>query len=131
MFFGFVQCPDVCPTTLTEMAEVKKLLGKDADRFQVIFVTVDPARDTPEVLKAYMGSFDSSFIALIPSEVQLSTLAKDFKVFYKRAPGTTATSYTMEHTANGYVFDAQGKIRLVARYGMGAKALASDLKQLL
>jgi protein SCO1 len=131
VFFGFVQCPDVCPSTLAELTEVKKLLGSQAERFQVVFVTVDPQRDTPEVLAAYMRNFDPSFVALIPTEAQLAAMAKDFKVYYKRVEGQTATSYSMDHTANGYVFDPSGHIRLVARYGMGAAALAKDVAILL
>ncbi len=131
VFFGFVQCPDVCPTTLAELAETKKLLGKQGAKLQTVFVTVDPERDTPAVLKAYMADFDADAIALIPSAQALAALAKDFKVYYKKVAGSTPTSYSMDHSANGFVFDPQGRIRLVARYGMGAKALAKDIAQLL
>ena len=92
MFFGYTQCPDVCPTTMTELAEVKKLLGKDGDRLQALFVTVDPARDTPEVLKAYMGNFDPSFLALYTTPDKLVQLAKDYKIYYKQVDGSTPTS---------------------------------------
>lgn len=132
VFFGYTQCPDVCPTSMSELAEIRKLLGADGDRLQGIFITVDPDRDTPEVLKAYMENFDPSFLALRPaSPEQLATLAKDFKAYYKKVDGRTPTSYTMDHSAGSYVFDPQGRIRLFTRYGMGAPALAGDLRQLL
>ncbi len=131
VFFGYTQCPDVCPTSMAELAEVKKSLGADGDKLQGIFVTVDPARDTPEVLKAYMANFDPSFLALIPTPTQLAALAKDYKVYYKKVDGPTPTSYTMDHSAGSYVYDTQGRLRLYARYGGGAAALAGDLKLLL
>ena len=132
VFFGYTQCPDVCPTSMSELAEIRKLLGADGERLQGIFITVDPDRDTPEVLKAYMGNFDPSFLALRPSSPeQLAALAKDFKAYYKKVDGRTPTSYTMDHSAGSYVFDPQGRIRLFTRYGMGAPALAGDLRQLL
>jgi protein SCO1/2 len=132
VFFGFTQCPDVCPTSMSELAEVRKLLGADGERLQGIFITVDPERDTPEVLKAYMANFDPSFLALRPSSPeQLAALAKDFKAYYKKVDGRTPTSYTMDHSAGSYVFDPQGRIRLFTRHGMGAQALAGDLRQLL
>ena len=131
VFFGFTQCPDVCPTTMAELAQVKKLLGADGDKLQAVFVSVDPERDTPEILKAYMGNFDPSFLALRPTPGQLADMAKDFKVFYKRVDGKTAGSYSMDHTAGSYVFDSNGKIRLFTRYGSGAEMLASDVKLLI
>jgi len=132
VFFGFTQCPDVCPTAMSELAEIRKLLGADGERLQGIFITVDPERDTPEVLKAYMANFDPSFLALRPSSPeQLAALAKDFKAYYKKVEGRTPTSYTMDHSAGSYVFDPQGRIRLFTRHGMGAQALAGDLRQLL
>ena len=132
VFFGFTQCPDVCPTSMSELAEIRKLLGADGERLQGIFITVDPDRDTLEVLKAYMANFDPSFLALRPSSPeQLAALAKDFKAYYKKVEGRTPTSYTMDHSAGSYVFDPQGRIRLFTRHGMGAKALAGDLRQLL
>lgn len=132
VFFGYTQCPDVCPTSMAELAEIRKLLGADGDRLQGIFVTVDPDRDTPEVLKAYMENFDPSFLALRPSSPeQLAALAKDFKAYYKKIEGPTPTSYTMDHSAGSYVFDPQGRIRLFTRHGTGAPALAGDLRQLL
>lgn len=131
VFFGFTQCPDVCPTTMSELAQVKKLLGADGDKLQAVFVSVDPERDTPEILKAYMGNFDPSFVALRPTPAQLADLAKDFKVFYKRVDGKTSGSYSMDHTAGSYVFDGNGKIRLFTRYGSGVEMLASDVRLLI
>ena len=131
LFFGYTQCPDVCPTAMAELAEVKKLLGKDGERLQGLFVTVDPQRDTPEVLKAYMGNFDPSFLALYTTPEKLEALAKDYKVYYKKVDGKTPTSYSMDHSAGSYVYDAQGKLRLYARYGSGAQPLAADIKLLL
>jgi protein SCO1/2 len=131
MFFGYAQCPDVCPTTMTEMAQVKQQLGKDGDKLQVLFVTVDPARDTAEVLKAYMGAFDPSFVALIPTADELVALAKDYKVYYKKVDGKTPTSYSMDHSAASYVYDTQGRLRLYARYGAGVPSMVADLKTLL
>jgi protein SCO1 len=131
VFFGYVQCPDVCPTTLAELAAVKKQLGADGDRVQGIFVTVDPERDTPELLKAYMANFGPDFIALHGTPEQTRQAAKDFKVFYSKVPGKTAGSYTIDHTAGSYLFDPQGRVRVFTRYGSGAAALTADLKQLL
>ncbi len=132
VFFGYTQCPDVCPTTMGEMVQVKQLLGADGDRLQVLFVSVDPERDTPEVLKAYMASFDPGFLGLYAASPDaLAALAKDFKVYYKRVDGKTPTSYTMDHTAASYVYDAQGRLRLFSRYGSRAQALADDIKLLL
>lgn len=132
VFFGYTQCPDVCPTTMGEMVQVKKLLGADGDKLQVLFVSVDPERDTPEVLKAYMGSFDPGFLGLYAASPDaLAALARDFKVYYKRVDGKTPTSYTMDHTAASYVYDTQGRLRLFSRYGSGAQAMADDIKLLL
>lgn len=131
VFFGFTQCPDVCPTTMAELAEVKKLLGPDGDKLQAVFISVDPERDTPELLKAYMGNFDPSFVALRPTLAQLSEVAKDFKVYYKKVEGKTPGSYTMDHSAGSYIFDAKGRIRLYNRYGSGAETLASDIRLLI
>jgi protein SCO1/2 len=131
MFFGFTQCPDVCPTSMAELAEVKQLLGKDGDRLQGLFVTVDPERDTAPVLKAYMGNFDPTFLALYTTPEKLAALAKDYKVYYKKVEGKTPTSYTMDHSAGSYIYDPQGNLRLFTRYGSGAKVLAADIAQLL
>jgi protein SCO1/2 len=131
MFFGYAQCPDVCPTTMTEMAQVKQQLGSDGDKLQVLFVTVDPERDTPAVMKAYMGAFDPAFVALIPTPEQLAALAKDYKVYYKKVEGKTPTSYSMDHSAASFVYDTEGRLRLYARYGAGVPAMVSDLRALL
>ena len=129
--FGYTQCPDVCPTSLQELAEVKRLLGPDAERFQGIFITVDPDRDTTDLLKAYMANFDPTFVALRPEPEQLSKVAKDFKIYFKKVEGKTPTSYTMDHSAGSFTFDPQGRVRLYNRYGIGASALADDVKLLL
>ena len=131
VFFGYTQCPDVCPTTLAELAEVKKLLGKDGDRLQALFVTVDPERDTPELLKAYMANFDTSFLALRPATGDLEAVAKDFKIYYKKVPGASATSYTMDHSAGSYIYDTKGQLRLFTKYGSGAPVLAADISVLM
>ncbi|MFZ5567770.1 MAG: SCO family protein [Pseudomonadota bacterium] len=132
MFFGYTQCPDVCPTSMTELAAVKKLLGPDGDKVQGLFVTVDPERDTPEIMRAYMANFDPSFLALYAaSPDQLAAVAKDYKVYYKKVEGKTPTSYTMDHSAGMYVYDTQGRLRLYSRYGSGAGALADDIRLLL
>lgn len=131
LFFGYTQCPDVCPTTLAELAEAKKLLGAEGDKVQGLFVSLDPERDTPEVLKAYMANFDPSFLALRPTPDQLATLAKEFKIYYKKVDGKTPTSYTIDHSAASYVYDTQGRLRLYTRYGTGPQALASDMQLLL
>jgi len=131
MFFGYTQCPDVCPTSMSELAEVKKALGKDGERLQGLFVTVDPQRDTPEVLKGYMGNFDPTFLALYTTPDKLAELAKDYKVYYKKVDGKTPTSYTMDHSAGSYIYDTKGQLRLFTRYGSGVQALTSDIQQLL
>jgi protein SCO1/2 len=131
VFFGYTQCPDVCPTSLSELAEAKRLLGADGDKLQGLFVSVDPARDTPEVMKEYMASFDPSFLALYTTADGLPELAKRFRVYYKKVDGTTPTSYTMDHSAGSYVYDTKGRVRLYTRYGSGAPALAGDVKKLL
>ncbi|MDP3136212.1 MAG: SCO family protein [Burkholderiaceae bacterium] len=131
LFFGYTQCPDVCPTTMTELAEAKRLLGADGARVQGVFITVDPERDTPAVLKAYVANFDPSFVALHGTAEQIAAAAKEFKVYYKRVDGKVAGTYTMDHSAASFVFDAQGRVRLYARYGSGAQALAEDLRLLL
>ncbi len=131
LFFGYTQCPDVCPTTMQELTEVKRLLGAEGDKLQGVFVTVDPERDTPELLQAYMANFDPSFIALRPTPEQLTPLLKDYKIYAKKVEGKTATSYTMDHSAQSYVYDPQGRLRLYNRYGSGVQALADDVRLLL
>ena len=131
IFFGYTQCPDVCPTSMAELAEVKKLLGSQGDKLQGLFVTLDPERDKPEMLKAYMTNFDPSFLALYTSVDKLPEVAKEFKIYYKKVDGPTPTSYTLDHSAGSYVFDPTGRLRLFVRYGSGAPAVAADIKQLL
>ena len=131
VFFGYTQCPDVCPATMIELAQVKKLLGADGERLQALFVTLDPERDTPELLKAYMVNFDPMFLALRPTLEQLPVLAKDFKIYYKKVAGKSADGYTMDHSAGSYICDTKGKLRLFTRYGSGAPVLAADIAQLL
>ncbi len=131
VFFGYTQCPDVCPTTLADLAAAKQQLGADGARLQPVFITVDPERDTPEVLKAYVANFGTDFVALRPTPEQLAALAKDFKLYYKKVDGKTAGSYTMDHSAGSYLYDPQGRLRVYSRYGMGAQAFAADAKLLL
>ena len=131
VFFGYTQCPDVCPTTLQELLEVRRMLGADGEKLQAVFVTVDPERDTAELLKAYMANFDPSFVALRPTPEQLPALLKDYKIYAKKVEGKTATSYTMDHSAQSYLYDPQGRLRLYNRYGSGAQALADDARLLL
>lgn len=131
VFFGFTQCPDVCPTSMVELAEIRKSLGKDGDKLQAIFITVDPERDTPELLKAYMANFDPTFVALRPTLVQLPELAKEFKIYYKKVAGKTPGSYSMDHSAGSYVYDGKGRIRLYSRYGSAQQGFVSDIKHLL
>jgi protein SCO1/2 len=131
VFFGFTQCPDVCPTTLAELAAAKRELGADGARVQGIFVTVDPERDTAEVLRAYVAAFDPGFVALRGSDEQTLATAKAFKVFYRKVEGKTPSAYTIDHTAGSYLFDTKGRVRLFTRHGTGQAALVSDLKRLL
>ena len=131
VFFGYAQCPDVCPTTMAELSEIKRQLGADGDKLQAVFITVDPERDTPQVLKAYMANFDPSFVALRPSPEQLAAVAKDYKVYYKKVEGSKPGSYTMDHSAGSYVYDPQGHLRLYSSYGSGAQPLLADIRTLL
>jgi protein SCO1/2 len=131
VFFGYTQCPDVCPTTLSELAAVMKELGPQADQVQVLFVTVDPERDTPALLKQYVPSFDPRFLGLVGDAAATEKVAKEFKVFFQKVPGKTTQTYSMDHTAGSYVFDAKGKVRLFVRHGQGPGPIAHDLKLLL
>lgn len=131
VFFGFTQCPDVCPTTLTDMAEVRKRLGSDGDKLQVIFVTLDPERDTPQVLAQYVPGFDPTFLGLAGTRDETAAVAREFKVFYQKVPGKTETSYTLDHTAGSYVFDREGRVRLFLRHAGGVEPIVADLKTLL
>lgn len=131
VFFGFTQCPDVCPTFMAELAQVKKSLGTEGDKLQAILITVDPERDTPELLKAYMGNFDPTFLALRPAIDKLPQVARDFKIYYKKVEGKTPGSYSLDHSAGSYVYDTKGNIRLYNRYGTGPEGLTSDVRLLL
>lgn len=131
LFFGYTHCPDVCPTTMAELSQALQQLGPDAARVQVLFVTLDPARDTSDVLSQYVAAFNPSFVGLRPDEAQLAKVAKDFRVYYAKVQGKTADSYTMDHTAASYVFDPSGKLRLFARDGQGVQPWVHDLKLLL
>ena len=131
VFFGFTQCPDVCPTAMAELAGIKKSLGADGDKLQAILITVDPERDTPELLQAYMRNFDPTFLALRPSLDKLPQVAKDFKIYYKKVDGKTAGSYSMDHSAGSYVYDTKGRVRLYSRYGNDVGGLTSDIRLLL
>jgi protein SCO1 len=131
VFFGFTQCPDVCPTTLVEMKAVKEKLGKDGERLQVLFITVDPERDTPELLAKYVPAFDPAFLGLYGDAEATARTAKEFKVYYKKVPGSSPTSYSVDHTAALYVYDPSGRLRLFAKHAQGADALAHDIKLLL
>jgi protein SCO1/2 len=132
IFFGYTHCPDVCPATLIEMQEVMKELGPQADRVQVIFITVDPERDTAELMAQYPPAFDSRFLGLRPaSEAGLAKVAKDFRVYYNRVPGSNPKNYTMDHTAGSYLFDPTGNLRLYIKHGQGAEPIAHDLRVLL
>jgi protein SCO1/2 len=131
MFFGFTQCPDVCPTTMAEMAAVMQELGPQAKDVQVLFVTLDPERDTAELLKQYVPAFHPSFVGLYGTPAEIAQTAKEFKVFYKKVPGKDPANYTIDNTAGSYVFDKQGKVRLFLRHGQGAQPVVHDLKQLL
>ena len=130
MFFGFTRCPDVCPITLAELKAIKEQLGEDGKRLQVLFVTVDPERDTPKLLADYVPAFDPSFLGLHGDLAATAKVAKDFRVFYQKAPGKTPDSYTVDHTAGSYIFDPQGRLRLFARHGSAAN-LAADIRILL
>ncbi|MFM0386155.1 SCO family protein [Paraburkholderia dipogonis] len=133
LFFGYTHCPDVCPTTMAELSQALQQLGpEDAKRVQVLFVTVDPDRDTPALLAQYVPAFNSTFVGLRPADqAQLTKITKDFRVYYAKVPGKTADSYTMDHTAASYVFDPDGKLRLFARDGQGATPWGHDIKLLL
>jgi len=131
VFFGYTQCPDVCPTSMAELAQVKKALGKDGDRLQGIFITVDPERDTAELLKAYVTNFDPKFLALRGTLDETKAAAASFKAFFAKVPGKEAGSYTMDHTAGIYLFDGRGQVRVFERYGASVDDLTNDVRALL
>jgi len=130
VFFGFTQCPDVCPTSLAQLAQVMQQLGKDADSVQVVLVTVDPERDTPEVLRQYVKAFDQRFVGLTGTPEQIKQAAGSFKAYYAKVPGEDG-NYTMDHTAAFYLLDKQGEARVLANNAAGAEALVHDIRQLL
>ena len=130
MFFGYTHCPDICPTTMAELKAVKEQLGEDGKRLQVLFVTVDPERDTPRLLANYVPAFDPSFLGLYGDAAATAKVAKDFRVFYQKVSGKTPDSYTVDHTAGSYVFDPQGRLRLFVREGNPANLIA-DIQTLL
>jgi len=131
IFFGFTQCPDVCPTALSTLAEAVRRLGPDAARVQVLFVTIDPERDTADLLSRYVPAFDPSFLGLRGDAAATARVAKEFKVLYQKVPGQTPDTYTMDHSAGLYLFDPQGRLRVFESHGQGAEAIAHDLAQLL
>jgi protein SCO1 len=131
LFFGYTHCPDICPTTLADMAGVMKKLGKDAARVQVLFVTVDPERDTAAVLSQYVPAFDPGFLGLYGDLAATQRAAKEFKIFYEKRPGSAPGAYTVDHSAQSYVFDPQGRLRLFVRQDRIADDLAGDLRALL
>lgn len=131
VFFGFTHCPDVCPTTLFEVSEVLEKLGPDAEKVNAVFITVDPERDTPELLRNYVPAFDPAFVGLYGDAAATQRVAKEFKVLYRKVPGSTPDTYTMDHSAGMFVFDPQGRLRLYVGHGTAADALAQDLRTLL
>ena len=131
LFFGYTQCPDFCPTTLAELAEAMKRLGPDAARVQVLFVTVDPERDTPALLKNYVPAFDPRFMGLYGDADATARTAKEFKVIYQKRPGQTPGTYTMDHSAGTFIFDPSGKLRVYVGYGQGADVFAHDIREVL
>ena len=131
MFFGYTQCPDVCPTTMSNMRELMTRLGPEAERVQVLFVTVDPERDTPQLLAQYVPAFHPSFLGLYGDAAGTAATAREFKIFYNKQPGSTPGSYTMDHTAGTYLFDPRGRLRLYVRHGETPERMAQDIKRLL
>ncbi len=131
LFFGYTQCPDVCPSTLSDMARTMQILGPDAERVQVLFVTIDPKRDTAELLKQYVPAFNPNFLGLRGDAAATAKVTKDFKIYAQERAGKTPDGYTMDHSAQMLVFDPKGRIRLVFGYGMEPEKMAADLKILL
>ena len=131
LFFGYTQCPDVCPTTLAELAEVMRQLGPDAARVQVLFATIDPERDTAELLAQYVPAFNPTFLGLRGDDDATARTAKEFRVFYQKQPGRTPDTYTMDHSAGTFVFDPQGRLRVYVSYGQGPEVFVHDIRELL
>lgn len=130
VFFGFTFCPDVCPTTLSEMRQVMLQLGPASEKLQVLFITVDPKRDTPELLSKYVSSFNPTFLGLYGDEAATAKVTKDFKIVARVVAGKAADSYTVDHTAGMLIFDTQGRLRLMAPYGLPVDKLAADISKL-
>ena len=131
VFFGFTQCPDVCPTALAEMRAVMDKLGADSAKLQVLFVTIDPDRDTQDLLSKYVPAFHPAFVGLRGNAAATAKMAKDFKVFYQKAPGKTPGSYSMDHSAGTYVFDPQGRLRLFARPPSPAETASDSVDRMV
>ena len=131
VFFGYTQCPDVCPTTLSDLAAALQKLGADANRVQVLFVTVDPERDTPELLSHYVPAFNPTFLGLSGDAAATAATAREFKILYQKQPGSTPGSYAMEHSAGTFIFDPQGRLRLFASHGQGPDVFAHDIRELM
>jgi protein SCO1/2 len=131
VFFGYTQCPDVCPTTLAALAEAMKQLGPDAERVQVLFITVDPDRDTPDLLSKYVPAFDRRFLGLRGNAEETARTAKEFRILYQKQPGTSPGNYTMDHSAGTFIFDPQGRLRLYVGLAQGPQVFAHDLRELL
>ena len=131
MFFGYTQCPDFCPTTLAELAAAMQELGPDTDHVQVLFVTIDPERDTQELLSRYVPAFNPSFVGLYDDAAATAEVAKEFKVLYQKQPGPAPGSYTMDHSAGTFIFDPQGRLRVYVSYGQGPEVYAHDIRELL
>jgi protein SCO1/2 len=129
VFFGFIRCPDVCPTALLRAAEVKRLLGGDGERFQVIFITLDPERDLPPIIREYIAMFDPDFIGLRATPEQTREVADAFRIYYRKVP--TGASYTVDHSATSYLYDPQGRLRLAVAHTASAEAVAADVRALL
>lgn len=131
VFFGYTHCPDVCPTTLSDFAAALKLLGREADRVQVIFVTLDPQRDTPQLLKQFVPAFNPSFLGMYTDAATLKRLAKEYKVVYQKTSIKAADDYLIDHSAGTYIYDPKGHLRLLMPYGSGPEVIAHDLRLLL
>jgi len=131
LFFGYTQCPDVCPTTLAELSQVMKDLGADASRVQVLFATVDPERDTPELLSRYVPAFNPTFLGLSGDAAATARTAKEFRIIYQKQPGATPGSYSMDHSAGTFIFDPQGRLRVYVSYGQGPDVFVHDIRELL
>jgi protein SCO1/2 len=131
LFFGYTHCPDVCPTTLARLVQARRALGPEAGRVQVLFVTLDPERDTPQLLARYVPAFDPTFVGLTGTQQQIDAAAREFKVFFQKVAGPSPDSYTLDHSSGSFVFDPQGHVRLYVPDRAGADQIAADLRRLL